>query len=49
MSAEATAILELAERLAREAGQIQRENYDGEFEIQTKSAVIDLVTDVDRA
>jgi myo-inositol-1(or 4)-monophosphatase len=49
MSAEATAILELAERLAREAGQIQRENYEGEFEIQTKSAVIDLVTDVDRA
>ncbi|MBW2540801.1 MAG: inositol monophosphatase [Deltaproteobacteria bacterium] len=49
MSDEATAILELAERLAREAGQIQRENYEGDFEIKTKSAVIDLVTDVDRA
>ena len=49
MSDEAAAILELAERLAREAGRIQRENYEGEFEIQTKSAVIDLVTDVDRA
>jgi len=49
MSAETTPILELAERLAREAGRIQREHYEGEFEIHTKSAVIDLVTDVDRA
>jgi len=49
MSAEATRILELAERLAREAGQLQRESYEGEFEIHTKSAAIDLVTDVDRA
>jgi len=49
MSREAAPILELAEHLAREAGRIQRENYEGEFEIQTKSAVIDLVTDVDRA
>lgn len=49
MSADATRILELAERLAREAGRIQREHYEGEFEIHTKSAVIDLVTDVDRA
>ncbi len=49
MSTEAAPILELAERLAREAGRIQREHYEGEFEIHTKSAVIDLVTDVDRA
>jgi myo-inositol-1(or 4)-monophosphatase len=49
MSAETASILELAKRIAREAGRIQRENYEGEFEIQTKSAVIDLVTDVDRA
>ncbi len=49
MSAEVTRILELAERLAREAGRLQRESYEGEFEVHTKSAVIDLVTDVDRA
>jgi myo-inositol-1(or 4)-monophosphatase len=49
MSTEAAPILELAQRLAREAGRIQREHYEGEFEIHTKSAVIDLVTDVDRA
>jgi len=49
MSRETAPILELAERLARGAGRIQRENYEGEFEIQTKSAVIDLVTDIDRA
>jgi myo-inositol-1(or 4)-monophosphatase len=49
MSTETTPILEVAERLAREAGRIQREHYEGEFEIYTKSAVIDLVTDVDRA
>jgi myo-inositol-1(or 4)-monophosphatase len=49
MSAEITSILEFAKRIAREAGGVQRENYEGEFEIHTKSAVIDLVTDVDRA
>jgi myo-inositol-1(or 4)-monophosphatase len=49
MSAEAAKILEFAKRLAREAGQIQREHYEGEFEVRTKSAVIDLVTDVDQA
>jgi myo-inositol-1(or 4)-monophosphatase len=46
---EATAVLELAQRLAREAGAIQRERYETDFEIQTKSASIDLVTDVDHA
>jgi myo-inositol-1(or 4)-monophosphatase len=49
MSAEIEPILELATRLAREAGQIQREHYEGEFEIRTKSAAIDLVTDIDQA
>jgi len=49
MRAEAAPLLELAARLAREAGRIQRERYEGEFGIQSKSAVIDLVTDVDRA
>jgi len=49
MSAEAAKILEFAKRLAREAGQIQREHYEGDFEIRTKSTGIDLVTDVDQA
>jgi myo-inositol-1(or 4)-monophosphatase len=49
MTTEVAAILALAKRVAREAGRIQRERYEGEFEIYTKSAVIDLVTDVDRA
>jgi len=49
MGTEFPRILELAKRLAREAGRVQRENYEGEFEIQTKSVAIDLVTDVDRA
>jgi len=49
MSSEAAAILEFATGVARDAGRIQRERYEGEFEIHTKSAVIDLVTDVDRA
>jgi len=39
----------LAERLARQAGAIQRERYEGELDIRTKSASIDLVTDVDHA
>ena len=46
---EATAVLELAQRLAREAGAIQRERYETSFEIRTKSASTDLVTDVDHA
>jgi len=39
----------LAERLARAAGEIQRERYETAFEIRTKSASIDLVTEVDHA
>ena len=42
-------VLELAIRLAREAGQIQRERYGTELQIETKSAAVDLVTDVDKA
>ena len=36
--------LALATRLARDAGQIQRDRYETNFEIRTKSAEIDLVT-----
>ncbi|MBW2268436.1 MAG: inositol monophosphatase [Deltaproteobacteria bacterium] len=43
------AVLELAVRLAREAGAIQRERYETDIEIRTKSASTDLVTEVDKA
>jgi len=42
-------VLELARRLAREAGKIQRERYETSFEVRTKSTSIDLVTEVDHA
>ncbi|MDJ0788262.1 MAG: inositol monophosphatase family protein [Myxococcota bacterium] len=42
-------IFALARRLALEAGAIQRERYETALEIQTKSAAVDLVTEVDRA
>ena len=42
-------ILELAQRLAREAGAIQRQHYETEFRIATKSSAVDLVTEVDQA
>jgi myo-inositol-1(or 4)-monophosphatase len=45
---EIAAILELAKRLAREAGEIQRRRYGSELEVDTKSESIDLVTEVDR-
>jgi myo-inositol-1(or 4)-monophosphatase len=41
--------LELARRLAREAGAIQRARYETSFEVRTKSTAIDLVTEVDHA
>lgn len=47
--AELRAVLALARRLAREAGAIQRERYETALEVGTKSASIDLVTEVDRA
>jgi len=40
---------ETALQLAREAGAIQRERYESRLEVDTKSAPIDLVTEVDRA
>jgi len=42
-------VLELAVSLARAAGKIQRERYTTGLEIRTKSAPVDLVTDVDEA
>jgi myo-inositol-1(or 4)-monophosphatase len=46
---ERDAILALAQRIAREAGAIQRERYETEISIETKSSSIDLVTEVDKA
>jgi myo-inositol-1(or 4)-monophosphatase len=46
---ETAQVLALAVRLAREAGAIQRSRYETALEIGTKSAPIDLVTEVDRA
>ena len=40
--------LELAIRLAREAGQIQRERYETDFEVRSKSTAIDLVSEIDK-
>ncbi|MDH3211284.1 MAG: inositol monophosphatase [Myxococcales bacterium] len=42
-------VLRLAERLAREAGELQRERFATAIEIRTKSSSVDLVTDVDHA
>jgi myo-inositol-1(or 4)-monophosphatase len=42
-------VLALAEHLALAAGAIQRERYETDVRIDTKSAPIDLVTEVDRA
>jgi len=41
-------ILALARALALEAGAIQRNRYESDLDIQTKSASIDLVTEVDK-
>jgi myo-inositol-1(or 4)-monophosphatase len=46
---ETTAIRELACRMARAAGAVQRERYETAFRVRTKSASIDLVTEVDHA
>lgn len=45
----ADAVRELAERLARAAGAVQRDRYETDLEVRTKSAAIDLVTEVDHA
>jgi myo-inositol-1(or 4)-monophosphatase len=42
-------VLELAVRLARAAGWLQRERYETPFEVQTKTTPINLVTEVDHA
>jgi myo-inositol-1(or 4)-monophosphatase len=47
--ADLDARLDLAQRLAREAGAIQRARYESGFAIGTKSQPIDLVTEVDHA
>ncbi len=49
MSEEVGLVLALAERLAREAGALQRQRYESRLEIRTKSAAVDLVTEVDHA
>jgi len=49
MADETAAIAALAQRLAREAGAIQRERYETQLQIASKSRPIDLVTEVDRA
>ncbi len=42
-------VLEMAEQLALRAGEIQRDRYETGFDVRTKSASIDLVTEVDHA
>jgi myo-inositol-1(or 4)-monophosphatase len=42
-------LLDLARNLAARAGALQRARYETELDIDTKSATIDLVTEVDRA
>jgi len=42
-------LLEIARSLAARAGAIQRDRYETHLSIETKSATIDLVTEVDRA
>jgi myo-inositol-1(or 4)-monophosphatase len=49
MRDETRTVLEIAQRLAREAGAIQRERYGTVIEVGTKSSAVDLVTEVDRA
>jgi fructose-1,6-bisphosphatase/inositol monophosphatase family enzyme len=42
-------IRELAEALARQAGALQRERYETQLSMESKSVPIDLVTEVDLA
>jgi myo-inositol-1(or 4)-monophosphatase len=48
-SGEVADLLVLACQLAREAGELQRQHYEGQLSVETKSGPIDLVTEVDRA
>ena len=47
VEAEHLEILDLAQQLARRAGAIQRQRYETRLDVRTKSASIDLVTEVD--
>lgn len=49
IDAEMLVVHDLALDLARRAGAIQRDRYETDFAIRTKSAAIDLVTEVDHA
>lgn len=49
LNPEDRSVLELAQTLALRAGEIQRDRYETEIEVRTKSAEIDLVTEVDHA
>jgi myo-inositol-1(or 4)-monophosphatase len=49
VATEAREVLDLAVELARRAGAIQRERFETDIEIRTKSASTDLVTEVDHA
>lgn len=46
---DSTDVLALASRLAHEAGAIQKQRFETNFRIETKSSSRDLVTEVDRA
>jgi len=48
IEAELIAVHDLAVTLARQAGKIQRSRYETELDVRTKSASIDLVTEVDK-
>ncbi|MEE3331510.1 MAG: inositol monophosphatase family protein [Myxococcota bacterium] len=45
---EAREALAIAERLAREAGEIQRKRYETSFQVETKGTSTNLVTEVDK-
>jgi myo-inositol-1(or 4)-monophosphatase len=49
MKDDTRSVLEIARRLAREAGALQRQRYETTIEVGTKSSAVDLVTEVDRA
>ena len=46
---ETAAVLELARRMARQAGALQRDRYETDLRVSTKSSAVDLVTEVDQA
>ena len=49
LDSEDRAVLEMAKDLALRAGRIQRDRYETGVDVRTKSATIDLVTEVDHA